>query len=197
MRVTTAFFILLFFCNITQAQYNVIPGAGIDKVQLGMPVKDILAIIGKPTEVVTYEAERIAWQKHRYDVTTTLVFTIPFDHVYIFNNATNPYAIWKMYTRNDTAVIFNQSSYQSGEEFTKKITINNALRFYDDSLAVKRMFGDNFEKKIDETGNTHVIYKEKGIFFIVNENQVRNVFLFMTPRQRSLITPDCAPMLYL
>ncbi|NOT51247.1 MAG: hypothetical protein HOP10_08210 [Chitinophagaceae bacterium] len=197
MRIITALLVPLFFCSIAKAQYNVTPGKGIDKVQLGMPVKDILSIIGKPTEIITYEAEKKAWQGFRYDVTTTLVFTIPFDHVYIFDNAANPYAIWKIYTRNDSAVIFNQSSYQSGETIAKKITINNDLRFFDDSLAVKRMFGDNFEKKIDEMNNTHVIYKDKGIFFIVNENQVRNVFLFAPKERQQAVRSSCPPEIWL
>lgn len=183
-------FLLLLSCATTKAQYNVTPGTGIDKVQLGMSVKDILGIIGQPSQIVGYEKEKQDWISFGYDVTETLVFSIPFDRVYIFNGARNSYAIWKIYTRNDTAVIFNQSSYQAAKDTTDKITISNDLHFYDDLQAVEKLFGSDYKKYIDERKNNHFIYKEKGVFFIINENQLRNVFLFTTPNKQP-ITTDC------
>lgn len=193
---TTLLSIAIFFTATLAAQYSVTPGTGIDKAMLGMPVKDIIKIIGKPSSIVSYEKEKADWQGFGYDVSNKLVFSIEFDHVYIFNNAANQYAIWKIYTRNDSAVIFNQSSYQSAKSITEKITVNRHLRFYDDSMAVKKMFGGNYIKYTDERKNNHVIYKDSGILFIVNENQVRNIFLFRSaakPKQQQPSPPPCFP----
>lgn len=198
MRSITAFLFLFLFCSAVKAQYDVTPGVGIDKALLGMPVKEITSIIGEPSKVIGYGQERTDWINFGYDVTKRkLVFDIPFDHVYIFNDAKNIYSIWKIYTRNDTAVIFNLSSYQSQKEFTNKITISNELRFYDDSMAVKKVMGDEFVWYVDEAKNNHVIYKDKGIFFIVNNNMLRNVFLFMTPQQKPTLIPACPDIQYL
>jgi hypothetical protein len=61
-------------------------------------------------------------------------------------------------------------------------------------MAVKNVLGYGYEKYVDEAKNTHIIYKERGVLFIVNEDKVRNVFLFAPLPQQAL--PPCRQDVY-
>lgn len=185
----------IFFCccaAVGFAQHQAIPSVGIGNVKIGMPVKDIISIIGKPLGQVSREEEKQAWESAGYHTSSEMVFELSWDKVYSFGDD-HPYAIWKIYSRNDTAVLFNMSRFGISQKITSAIIVPGGLGFYNDSTAIIRCLGNDFRKGSGHNNYDEYIYRHKGIKCIVDDNQLCNILLFKAYDPTPVAEPDDCP----
>ena len=90
----------------------------------------------------------------------------------------NAFAIWKAYVYKGKVVYINLSSFQYGKNITQHIQVKNVHLFYANESALIRLMGKRVDMKTDESGYVSYNYLGKGIRFIMDEGELRNIYLF-------------------
>lgn len=169
--------LVVFSARSSMAQMVIRPGDGFENLKPGMLMKDILPLLGKVSSVISREDEQRSWEGFGYRTDNKLVFSTNFDKVYVFDKP-NPFAVWKIYTSNDTALIYNIAFFGFEKQVTKKISINNAIHFQDSLSQIKKVLGEPVIAVLDERAQDNVTYKNLGLFMILVDKQLTNILLF-------------------
>lgn len=181
-----AIFLSFYFSGF--AQYDITPGKGFSDIKLKMHIDDIISVIGQPKSMDSFEEEKALWENFGYDAEKGLPFYIGFDEVYKFDN--NKYAIWKVYVKKNKAVYIVLSSYGIEERILEKISVLNSIKFFDNLSKITSVMGDEYYTKIDEGGNESFFFLNKGIEFIMDDGELRNVYFFKRIRTNKKVIQE-------
>lgn len=178
-------FVILLLSLSTIAQYNIEPGKGFQKIYPGMSTADLRKELGSPDEIVPYEKEKKIWEDFGYDVEQKIVFFLGFTEVYVYDSD-NAYSIWKVFVKDDKVTVISMSSYDIKDEYVRNITIDNQLKYFASGSKIKSVLGSEFYDYTDNMNNQEYYYFKYGIRFIMDNDQLRNIFLFqpMTAAQQ-------------
>ncbi len=169
--------LLLVAAPLLKAQMAIKPGDGFENLKPGMVMKDILPLLGKASSVISREDEQRSWEGFGYRTDNKLVFSTNFDKVYVFDKP-NPFAVWKIYTHNDTALIYNIAFFGFEKRVTKKISINNTIHFQDSLPLIKKILGEPVIAALDERAQDNITYQNHGLFLILVDKQLTNILLY-------------------
>ncbi len=179
------FTILLYFifANTIIAQKNIKAGIGFDDIYIGTTIQDATKILGEPTLISSRKDEKIHWATFGYDLKKSLVFSLKFDQVYLFEEY-NEYMIWKIYTKKGKIVNMNISSFVHSKENKKRITVLDKNYFFSPPAFLKDFKGDNPLIHKDYFGYLEFIYFKEGIQLIFDNNKLSNVFIFKPMKKK-------------
>ncbi|MEX1002995.1 MAG: hypothetical protein WDZ35_12830 [Crocinitomicaceae bacterium] len=169
-------YLLIFSFHGIIAQTNIETPYGFPNLYVNMPTSKLLAEMGQPTEVRSFESEKKVWVDGGYDISKSIAFLIGFDQVYLFDYQ-NKYCLWKAYVLNDQVIYMNLTSRYVREEFTKQLTIRNELHFHDSIAAFEKILGKNFFPDRG-FGYTDYLYHDLGIRFTFKQGVMTNIYLY-------------------
>lgn len=167
--------VLLAFTLNVNAQYNITPGKGFDKIYIGMNTKNLSKILGQPESKISIKKEKKEYVNSGYDPDKEFEFTLPCKSVYEYND--NAYVIWKVYSYKGKVTYINISSYQVDSSVAATITVNDKLHFYDNAEKVKHVMGDPDKIVVKKEYNFY-FYLEKGIIINMDNDEARNFYIF-------------------
>ncbi len=169
--------LIILFCFKAYTQNTLTPGEGFVDVHIGMNIDNLIEIIGKPLTIITKNEEKEKWESVGYNVSKHFSFCLKFDKVYIFENE-NKYAIWKVFVKKGKVVYINFSSYIYNQSITENINVSSNFSFYDNLKKVIESLGNKYNIIAEFENNTEYLFLDKGISFIINESEIRNILLF-------------------
>ena len=163
------------------AQFIATPGQGVGNAMIGMSIKALSKLLGEPISSSTYESEKQSWKNSGYDTDKEFVYDISWEKVYIFED-NNPFGIWKVYAKDDTATIFSISTFISNTSVFNNIYLPNKLRFFNDTTRLVACMGNDYTKGNNK--QREFIYLNKGITFLVLDLKLTNVFIYKPMRTK-------------
>ncbi len=149
------------------------PKKGYDDINIGITYQDVIWNLGfdgskvskdSAPEMLKAPAEELGID-YDYIVNFRYIMDLPVTSVYIKGNL---------------VVMFTLSSYPEYNQFIcQDIKTSNGLKFWDNLDKVKNLYGDKASKLDYSEGNlSYYAYKDEGICFGIDNNQVRTILIF-------------------
>ena len=165
----------IFFIFISIAVYSqeIVPKERFGEVELGITYEDVIWILGFDGSKVTKESAP--------EMLTAPVNEIGIDFDYIVNfRYIMDLPITSVYVKDDLVVYFTISSYPEYNQFIcQDLSTILGLKFWDNTQNVESLYGNNFTTLKFKTGNlTYLSYKDTGICFGMDNDQVRTIGIF-------------------
>ena len=166
----------MFTCINTFSQVNVVPPYGFKDLRVDMTSGDLIALMGQPKRVVSFEDEKKVWVDGNFSLDKAIVFHIGFDEVYEFDYQ-NKYCLWKAYIKDGKVIYMNLVSRFVVDEIKSKLTVMDQIHFQDSEADVVKILGKNFFPDRD-FGYTDYLYHDLGIRFTFKQDKMTNIYLF-------------------
>lgn len=178
--------VILFFCTFTVFQkthaQTVIPGKQAGDIRIGARISSLYPVCGHEDTIIARKNEKDAWENGDYKTAKEFAFQLKWDSVHIFENAHNPYTIWKVYTRKSKVVMMNLAWYGAGDSARNLLKTEGNIGFKSPLDSILLYFGnpdfrqDNSNGRSPERKDLH--YIRKGISFIIETEGMINIFLY-------------------
>ncbi len=157
---------------ISQAQM-IYPKKGYEDINIGITYEDVIWILG-------FDGSKIS-KDSAPEMLKAPADELGIDYDYIVNfRYIMDLPVTSVYIKGNLVVMFTLSSYPEYNQFIcQDIKTTNGVKFWDNLDKVKSQFGDKPLKLSYGEGNlSYYAYKEAGICFGIDNNQVRTILIF-------------------
>ncbi len=165
--------------------WTIIPGKGIDKLKLGMPYSDVVNILGNFKETRKLSASKHIYKNSGYDSEKLLFYYVGSDIELEYDQSTisqlNPYPVFKVFFKDSKLVYIILSNYVHDSPSSLRFAINKQLRFLDSKEKMLKVMGENFYKDVMKGYDGDYYYFDKGISFILDDEQKIQVINLFQP----------------
>jgi hypothetical protein len=173
-RFYNAIVLILFFLAgaslNAQEKVLILPGKGVGELALGMKMKQVQKLLGKPLEKVKQEQEKNAYESSGYTPGDFIVFRNGFEVCWTYGNNKADYPVFKVYFKDKKVCYIVLSGVDFGAVRASIFTTQGNVGFNSRKEDMKKEFGEpgRFVSMANYEGE--FIYENKGISFVVEKD---------------------------
>jgi hypothetical protein len=155
----------------------VTPGVGVSNVRLGASPQALERILGRPDQRIPYAEEKQIWEKYGYDTSRDLPFIVGFDEVWTYTPASGGARIpvWKVYFKANKINIIIVSSYVFPDG---RAALENGVGLGSTANNARNAMPDP-STSTDARNNYHMDYDDRGVGFLLREDLVRVIRIYL------------------
>ncbi len=171
MKALYVFFLII----ITGMAYSqeIVPRERFGEIEIGITYEDVIWILGFDGSKISQESAPEMLKAPLEELGIDFDFVINFRYIMDL-------PVTSVYLKEDLVVYFTISSYPEYNQFIcQDLKTTVGLRFWDSLDHVKDLFGDDPVSLSHQSGNiNYYAYKEAGIVFGIDNDEVRTISIF-------------------
>jgi hypothetical protein len=166
-------FIVLFLFSYYVPAQDIIPKERFGELELGITYEDVIWIIGFDGSKLSKDSAPEMLKKPLDEL------DIEFDYIVNFRYIMD-LPVTSVYFKDDLVVYFTISSYPEYNQFIcQDLVTSVGLKFWDSLNQVKELYGQDAKELEYTSGNiTYYAYRNDGICFGLDKNEVRTISIF-------------------